>query len=246
MPPKEPELRDTKQSRSTPYPIGEFPPNVLYEIARHIVYLTTTGHSDLSGDRWGDYFAKAIEGKSHRSNYEQHDVSFENHAWSVKTVKNENPFACSRVRLISGRNAPSHSHSINDPFASIENTGRAVLEIWNERVNRALSFYKDYRLLVLIRNMKTFQFSMFESEMVCFAPTDYRWELSKRNNFQGYDEATDEHCFTWQHHGGQFTIIRAVPTSAIKYEIRRPPTMSLDEVLQRANFDKSWLTIHPR
>ena len=244
MPQSRPKLRGKKQSRNSIYPVGEFPNTVLHGIAQRIVYLLAVGKADLSGDEWGHCFAESIGGEHHASSVDAQDVSFENCAWSVKTIKSKQPFDCPKIRLISGRNSPSYSHNIDNPFTDIKLTGRAVLEIWNERINRVLSEYEDYRLLVLVRNMNQLQFTMFESEITRFVPDDYRWELNTRRNFQGHDAASDSHCFTWQPHGGQFTIIKPVPASAVKYEIRRPPMLDFNGVLRWVKFNQSWLTVH--
>jgi len=39
------------------------------------------------------------------------------------------------IWLISGRSSPDYSYGISDPHENVQKTGRAVLEIWNERVN---------------------------------------------------------------------------------------------------------------
>ena len=243
MPSSKPKLRGTRQSRNSTYSVGEFPSELLYGIARRIIYLVVVGRADLSGNDWGDCFASAINGEHHASNIDSMDVSLENCAWSVKTVKNNNPFKCRKVRIISGRNSPTYSRNIDNPFDNVERTGRAVLEIWNERINRALSEYEDYRLLVLVRNMSKLEFTMFESEITRFVPADYYWTLNKSRNLQGYDAVSNYHCFTWQPHGGQFTIFKPVPASAVKYEIHQPPKLNFDKTLRLVKFNKSWLTI---
>ena len=74
------------------------------------------------------------------------DVTFNKMAWSMKTVKAKNPHRSNAsIRLISGRCSPDYSYGINNPHEDIEATGRAVLNIWNERVNIAQDYYRDYR-----------------------------------------------------------------------------------------------------
>ena len=103
--------------------------------------------------------------------------------------------------------------------------------------------HDEYRLLALVRNMNTMQFAMFEEEISRFVAGNYRWKTNKNNNLVGQDAATGEHRFTWQPHGGQFTIIKQVPASAVKFEIKHPPTIDFDEMLQKVKFDKSWIKI---
>ena len=241
MPQSKPRLRGKKQSRNGIYPIGEFPRSLIHEVARRLVYLYAVGRTDLSGNDWASCFAGAVGGETSASNLDTCDVSFENCAWSAKTVKAPVPSQSSHVRLISGRNSPTYSRDIDDPFKNKSATGRAVLEIWNERVNRVLSAYEDFRLVVLVRNFNTLQFAMFENEITRFVPSDYRWTINAKRNFEGYDASTGQHCFTWQPHGGQFTIIRNLPASAQFYEIKRPPVMDIDDVVKNIGFNASWV-----
>ncbi|MDA8009435.1 MAG: hypothetical protein MPK75_06945, partial [Alphaproteobacteria bacterium] len=104
-----------------------------------------------------------------------------------------------------------------------------------------LSAYEDFRLVVLVRNFNTLQFAMFETEITRFVPADYKWEINDRRNFEGYDASTGQHCFVWQPHGGQFTIIRNLPASAQFYEIKRPPVMDIDDVVKNIGFNASWV-----
>ncbi|MDA8000945.1 MAG: hypothetical protein MPK06_06240 [Alphaproteobacteria bacterium] len=241
MPQSKPRLRGKKQSRNGIYPIGEFPRSLINEVARRLVYLYAVGRTDLSGNDWASCFAGAVGGEASASNLDTCDVSFENCAWSAKTVKAKVPSKSSHVRLISGRNSPTYSRGIDDPFKNKSATGRAVLEIWNERVNRVLSAYEDFRLVVLVRNFNTLQFAMFETEITRFVPSDYKWTINDNRNFEGYDASTGQHCFTWQPHGDKFTIIRHLPASAQFYEIKRPPTMDFDEVIKNIGFNASWV-----
>ncbi len=244
MPQSKLKLRGKKQSRKSVYPLGEFPRQLVYDIAKRLVHLSYVGKADITGDDCSYCFAKALGGESHSSNLHTQDVSFENCAWSVKTVKNPAPFECDQVRLISGRNSPTYSGKINDPFKDIDKTGRVVLEIWNKRIDRTLSDYEDFRLLVVVRNFNTLQFAMFETENTRFTPSNYFWKINNRRNFEGFDAVSRKHRFTWQPHGGQFTIIRELPASTSRYEIRCPPTLDIKEVLRKVGFEQSWVTFH--
>lgn len=243
MPQKEPKLRGKRPSRSTKYQLGEFPKELVYAIAKHLTYLVAVNTPDLSGSQWAACFADAVGGDNLASNLDPQDIALENCAWSAKTVKAPDPFKCAKVRLIAGRNDPLYSADISDPLKDPQKTGRAVLEIWNKRVDRAMSKFDDYRLLVLIRDMNAMRFSLFESEITRFVPKDYKWTANKRNNLEGRDSA-GEHRFTWQPHGAQFTVIKQVPGSAVKFEIKRPPTVSVDAVLGDIAYKNSWVTIH--
>ena len=168
-------------------------------------------------------------------------------AWSVKTVKATNPFTQPRVRLISGRNSPDYSFGIANPRANPANTGRAVLSIWNKRVNEGMDEHADLRIVVLVRSMARRQFVLFEEPAQRFVPDNYAWQFNKpdnEGNLEGRDKATGEHCFTWQPHGGQFTIIRTIPASARRFSIGpHVPLVEVSQVLAYVRFKPEWITI---
>lgn len=226
--------------RSGPYPLGEFPDSLAIEIGRRIVHRLAV-HADITGDDFGGIFAAAISGRHRGKPLGIADVEWNGCAWSVKTVQHKKPFEQTRVRLISGRNSPPYSAAIKDPFADIQATGRAVLEIWNARVDEALHSHDDLRILVIIRNMDTLEFTMFEHEASRFIPAEYRWDLNKAQNFEAFDEKK-EHRFTWQSHGSQFTIIHHVPRTAYQFRINKRPEMLVEKsVLEMVGFDNSWI-----
>lgn len=241
---KKPKIRSAKPQRDAVYRLGEFPEALIRNIARHLAFLVAVNNPDISGDQWGTAFAAAVGGDHLASNVSPHDIAFENCAWSAKTVKRANPFTCKRVPLISGRNSPEYSVGMENPFDDPQATGDTVLDIWNSRIDVVLNEFDDYRQLVLIRNVNKMQFALFEAEMQRFIPNDYKWEFNENRNLKGFDKSTDAHCFTWQPHGGQFTIAKQVPGSAVKFEIKRPPTVSVDAVLDNIKYDDSWVTIH--
>jgi len=59
----------------------------------------------------------------------------------------------------------------------------------------------------------------------------------------GTDKRTSEHRFTWQPHGSQFTIIEDVPEKSLIIQIKKPPTLDKDKILQTFGFDNSRITI---
>ena len=106
-------------------------------------------------------------------------------AWSMKTVKCTNPLTIKKVRLISGRCSPDYSYGISDPHKDIQQTGRAVLGIWNERINLALDNYNPVRTLVLIRSEDCLSFCLFEEDTHRYPSNDYIWETNKNGNLIG-------------------------------------------------------------
>ena len=191
---------------------------------------------------WGDIFAKAIDGGHHSSPLGLADIVYEGMAWSVKTVKAKKPLIARDIRLISGRNDIGDSFDIRDAFDDLTVTGNKVLEIWNERVNIAKDSYEPLRTCVLIRNFNALEFTIFEYETTRFDPQGFAWRLNKNNNLQGYDKATGKHKFTWQTGGRQFTIKCSVPASARRFKLRRP-SIEFEAIIERLNFDPSWVTI---
>lgn len=239
---KEPKLKGQSKRRSGAYPLGEFPPSLAVEIGKHIVHRLAVGHADIKGDDFGGIFASAISGHHRNRPLGIADVTWNGCAWSVKTIHDAQPFTKRVVRIISGRNSPSYSSDISDHYADIQATGRAVLNVWNARVNESLSEHDDLRIFVLIRNVSTLQFTMFEFEATRFIPTHYRWERNKNGNLLGFDVQTDAHAFTWQPHGSQFTILHHVPASAYRFRINRTPGVIEERhVLQLIGFKENWI-----
>lgn len=205
------------------------------------------GHADITGDDWGTIFAKSIGGEHRGSPLGLADVTWENCGWTVKTVSHTNPYAATSLRLISGRNSVGFSWGIENPRADVAATGAAVLKIWNARIDESLAEHSELRTVVLVRNMSTLKFVIFEDEIVRFQPTDYRWTLNSRENLVGTHIATGIRAFTWQPHGSQFTIHKTVPTSATKFQLlRRPPMIEEQHIINLTKFDSSWVRVEPR
>lgn len=202
------------------------------------------GMGDITGDDFGTIYAKAIEGSHRESPLGIADVVLDGNAWSVKTVKEKNPFSQNTVRLISGRNSPDYSLGIENPHDDINATGKAILAIWNSRVNEALGEHDDLRISVFIRNFETKQFVLFEETAHRYAADDFEWYKNNNGNFEGYEKATKAHRFTWQPHGSQFTIIRDVPGSAVKFIINQNPHLIEEEhIIRLSGFKDSWIEI---
>lgn len=241
---QKPRLRDNKNNNIYElYPLGQIPKDIICNIAKWIVYYFSIGKSDISGEDWGDIFAKAIEADHLNSPIGLADVILDGMAWSVKSVKNNNPHLCNKARVISGRCSPDYSYGITDPHKNIEETGRAVIGIWNERINIAKDKFEPLRSSLLIRNPNTLEFTLFEHELFRYNTNNYYWEINSNGNLEGFNKETNEHCFTWQPHGSQFTIIYKIPRSSIKFKIKRPPIIDFDKTLDQIGFNNSWVTI---
>jgi len=241
---KRPKLRDSsKLITKELFPINEIPEELIVKIGGYLVYLLYIGRRDISGVDWGDAFSYAIKGKHLDSPVGIADVVHGKMAWSMKTVKTANPFTSKSVRLISGRCSPDYSYGITDPHKNVQETGRAVLGIWNERINIAQDNYNPVRTSILVRSNDMLSYCLFEEENHRYRTNDYIWETNKNGNLIGRDIATGEICFTWQPHGSQFTIHTSVPSHAVKFRIKRPPLLAKEELLDALKFDESWVKI---
>ena len=238
-----PRLRDSKKLRDRDlYPLNKFPEDIIKSIGSYFVYLLYIGRKDILGVDWGDAFADAIGGTHLDSPVGIADVVLGKQCWSMKTVKNDKPFICSNIRLISGRCSPDYSYGITDPHEDIQKTGEAVLGIWNERVNIATDHYSQVRTAVLVRSNDLLSYTLFEEDTTRFRTSDYYWEINKNGNLIGKDY-NGRTCFTWQPHGSQFTIHIEVPDDAIRFMIKEPPKLDKEIVLKSINFDNSWIRI---
>lgn len=239
---EQPRLRGNARRRNGPYNLGEIPDSVVIGIARGLAHRMAVGQADITGDDFARIFAKAISGQHRDSPLGIADVEFENCAWTIKTVKGENPLSQNSLRAISGRNSPLYSHGIENPKTDIQATGRAVLEIWNSRVDESASQFEELRIFAMIRNMSARHFCLMEFEAVRYVASEYKWALNKRGNLEGFHKSTQEHAFTWQPHGSQFTVMHHVPASAYRFKItQQPVTLEEHQVIHLSRFQDSWV-----
>lgn len=239
-----PRLRDNKgKGPFELYPLGQIPDENIFEIAKWMTYHFSVGKSDISGEDWGDIFAKAIGGEHLGKPLGLADVVYEGMAWSVKSIKTNIPHMLKKVRIISGRCSPDYSYGITDAHEDLDRTGEAILSIWNERINIAKDHYEPLRTNVLVRNFNTMSFLIFEQETIRYNTKDYCWKSNKKGNLEGYDISTGAHKFTWQSHGSQFTIFYDVPPSAQKFTVKRPPVLDFEATMSQIGFESTWVTI---
>lgn len=211
-------------------------------MAKQIVHRLAIGMGDLEGNDFGTIFANSIGGVHRSRPLGVADVEWNGCAWSVKTVKEKRPFKKQRVRLISGRNSPDYSVGIENPHADIDATGRAVLQIWNARVNEALDEHDDLRVVVLVRNIETREFVLFEEEAVRYVPDEYEWSYTPRGNLQCTHRLSGKHTFTWQFHGVQFTVLRDIPPSARRFKIvPNVPLLDPEDIIEYVGFGEHWI-----
>ncbi len=238
-----PRLRDANRRLGRePFVLNKIPDDVIVRLCEYFAYLMYIGRKDINGDDWGDAFAKAVGGTHLASPLGIADISLGNIAWSAKTVKNAHPHSARKLRLISGRCSPVYSYNISNPLADIQQTGSAVLGIWNERINIAHDNYSDVRTIVLVRSDDLCSYCLFEEENHRYRTSDYEWIVNKQGNFEGFNIATGKKAFTWQPHGSQFTIHTQVPAGARRFRVRKPEAMPFEEAIKTINFDSSWVS----
>ncbi|MBM4029329.1 MAG: hypothetical protein FJ280_28625 [Planctomycetes bacterium] len=239
-----PRLRTVEKHRP-PYPLNQFPRGFAVSLGREVVYLLSSrGAARLEGSDWEEIFARIIGAQWKPSNVGLDDVVLGQTAWGAKTVKNRHPATASKVRLISGRNSPVYSFGDREiSECDPDDLGGKVLSIWNERVAGIRKLYQHVRTVVLIKADDLLELAAFELETVLHPVEGYRWAWNKQNNLEGFRKATDEHVFTWQPHGSQFTMIEDVPKNRLAIRIRKPPVLDREAVLASIRFDESWVEV---
>ena len=242
---KVPKLRTVEKYKPL-YPLNKFPKNFAVDLGREVVYLIASRgkKARIEGSDWEEIFARLVGAKWKPSNVGLDDIVLEQTAWGAKTVKNHNPSTVSKIRLISGRNSPVYSFgdrkiSEVDP----KQLGGKVLAIWNERVAGIRKLYRHVRTVVLIKSDDLLELAAFEFDTIIYSADQFWWKWNERNNLEGFNKSADQHIFTWQPHGSQFTIIENVPKERLAIKIKEPPELDRDEFLQSIKFDESWIQV---
>jgi hypothetical protein len=241
---KSPKLRTVNKSLP-PFPLNEFSKDFPYTLGKELVYLLASkGKAILEGPEWEAIFANCIGAEWKPSNVGLDDVILGNTAWGAKTVKSVSPSKQKKVRLISGRNSPVYSFGDKiDTKADANLVGKSVLDIWNGRVSAIREKFQNLRTVVLIKSNDLNEVVVFEFDTIRYDPELFVWQWNKNSNLEGIEKSTEEHRFTWQPHGSQFTIIENVPTKSLVIRIKQPKSLDKDKVLKALGFDKSWITI---
>lgn len=244
--PNEPKLRTVNKARP-PYELNKFPKLFVETLGKELVYLMATKDTySLEGNEWEQIFANCINATWKPSNVGLDDITLGSCCWGAKTViaSSQNILDQKTVRLISGRNSPSYSFEEDNILHQDPNyIGKLVLEIWNERVSAVRQIYKFVRTVVLVKSKKFDEFMVFETDTIRYDPELYYFRWNKRNNLEGYSKADDSHCFTWQPHGSQFTIIESIPEIYTAIRVNKPDKLDKVQVLEAVGYDESWVTL---
>lgn len=241
---KSPRLRTVNKSAPA-FPLNDFPKDFPFLLGKEIIYLLATkGKSELEGSDWESIFACCIGAEWKPSNVGLDDVVMGNTAWGAKTVKSKHPSTQKRIRLISGRNSPVYSYGERiDTSADPNLIGKLVLDIWNERVSAIREKYKHVRTIVLIKSDDLSEVVVFEFDTIRYDDELFTWEWNKNKNLVGKDKKSGLHRFTWQPHGSQFTIVEEVPEKSLVIQIKQPPLLDKEKVLNTLGVDNSWITV---
>jgi hypothetical protein len=238
----QPKLRTVGPAPSatpTIHHLNSIPEDVIRRVGREIIKHKLLGMGDVTGDDWTRIWAVGVQGAALVVPVNIEDVVLGNTGWSAKTLWGNGR---GMIRLISGRNSVSCSYSIDNPFKNIERTGEAVLRIWNARAQHARERHPDLRTAVLIRDKKKpGRFTLFEKVTETYDPNEFVWKANKGGNLEGFD-ASENHCFTWQPHGAQFTIIAKVPKSKVILDLHIPEAVDGEAMLVQAGFDDDWIS----
>jgi hypothetical protein len=246
---KSPKLRTVNKSVSA-FPMNEFPKEFPFLLGKELIYLLASkGSPELEGAEWERIFGTCIGAEKWKaSNVGLDDVVLGNTAWGAKTIKaSSKPSTTKKVRLISGRNSPNYSFGErSDQKADAKLIGELVIDIWNERVSAVREKFKHLRTIVLIKSNDLCEVVVFEFETVRYEHERYNWTWNKNNNLEGKHKDTGEHCFTWQPHGSQFTIIEYVPDKNVLIKIKQPEKLDKEQILKALGFEKDWVIVTER
>jgi hypothetical protein len=238
-------------SHSVPaFKLNDFPDNLAYKVGEALVYIMATrGSTDVQGSEWEKIFADAIGAKWSYHPVGLDDIIFGNTAWGAKSVKHKSPAKVKTVRLISGRNDLQYAfdgHSIKPGETDPDETGALVLDIFNSKVSKVRETHEHLRTVVLIRSYDLTEAVIFEFETIRYDPELFFWKWNKQRNLQGFSKRSNEHKFTWQSGGTQFTIIEDVPADNIHIKLKTPDLLDKKAFLVKMGFDKSWVTVTKR
>ncbi len=124
-------------------------------------------------------------------------------------------------------------------------SGEKILAIWNERVAAIRARYRHVRTVVLVKSPDLLEVSAFELDTVIYPAEAFRWSWNQNDNLEGFSRSDDEHRFTWQPHGSQFTLIESAPESRLCIRLKQPPKLDRETILRAIEFDPDWIQTIP-
>jgi len=243
----EPKLRTVNKAQP-PFKNNQFPPHFLARFGEEIAYMQATKQTmAIEGNEWEQVFASCIGAEWKPSNVGLDDVVLNNCCWGAKTVYagSKNLKDQKHVRLICGRNSPVYSYGEEQitPSADPDHIGALVLGIWNERVSGVRQLFKFVRTVVLVKSKDFTDYLIFETDTVRYDPELYYFKWNNKGNLEGFDKATNNHKFTWQPHGSQFTIIEEIPPERLHITVKKPDKVDKELILKSIGYSADWVKI---
>jgi hypothetical protein len=177
----------------------------------------TQEHPELDGKQWERIYARCIQTEYAPSNRKVVDVEKGRQGFSLKTIKTGRRLHdIEKIRIIQCRPDP-RLIKVGGWRTSPQSTGDRIIQDWNRQVGALKESFDKLTEVVLIRSLDFNSFCLCEYDIECLNEADYTWEWNKRGNLQGYDKSMN-HCFTWQHGGSQWTVIKSVvPKQSINF-----------------------------
>jgi hypothetical protein len=102
------------------------------------------------------------------------------------------------------------------------------------------------RTIVLIKSNDLCEVVVFEFETIRYDSEQYNWRWNSNGNLEGLLKSNNDHRFTWQPHGSQFTILENVPEHRLYIKIKKPKMLNKEQVLKTIGFDKSWIIVEKK
>ena len=220
--------------------VNQLPDDIVRSLAAGVLAESLFHGITLSGEAFERAWARAVGGKIETSPATLVDVRVGETAWSCKTTQHKK--LSGTVRVIVGRCDPRYS--MGEEYIGASAIGRAVLQIYNERVDVAQEGCRSLRTVVLLRDEQNKRYGIYERSLSHVEDSDYEWGYNDRGNLEGKSLITGEHEWTWQPGGAQLTLLDQVPSSFVVFSVLGDiPRMGIDDVLAQIGYRDSWITI---
>ena len=215
---REPDFGDRRPVRR-PYLPSQIPDPVLRRLGQELVFRISLGLADtVEGDR-ASIWAQAVGGERRSDPLVLATVEVDDSAWCIQYVSEHDPFSLTQARILLGY-ISLYKLGKMDPYEDPTSTARAILAAWNQEVNAARGEYSDLRLAVLVSNLGTREFVLFEEEVHRLSWGDYEWRFQDNHSLEGFERATGLRCFSWDPVSTEFLWTRQIPISARRFRIR--------------------------
>ncbi len=174
----------------------------------------TQTNPELDGKQWERIYARCIDAQYSPSNRKIIDVEKENVGYSLKTIKTSRDIGdIKNVRIIQCRPDP-RLIKVGDWRDDPQGNGNRIIQDWNRQIKSLKESFSTLKEVVLIRAVDFNSFCLCEYDIKTLDEAEYSWKWNKRGNLEGYNRE-GRHCFTWQHGGSQWTVIKPVSSKTL-------------------------------